>query len=516
MVPQRAIPFGLVAVLGLNEGEFPRRGADGGLDLMRAAPRLYDREQRSDDRYLFLETVMSARRMLHFSYLGRAVKDGGARAPAAPLAELLALLDAQCGINAEDSALDRPWRVEHPLQPFDRRYFDSSDPRLFSHVDAFAALPAQATLSTLPPFVDTAASAPAALPAQLPLRTLQDFWRDPARQVLAQGLQLHLDALDAQRLPESEALEPRVDARERLTARLFESLLRRGAESRVPAEAPAWLRLSGLLPPGRPGVAAWAQEQARLDALLARLRQVPGFRFGPGESETIDVAIADCRVSGEVHGLHPRAEGGQWLLRAFPRGSASGDKGPLLAEDEVDFRRRLPLFLDWALLRLATARGAAEVQPLRVLALLDDNAGSPWIDALNAWDAALCAAAPTARARRLDALQSRLLELLEHWRAGQGGRLPYLPATSWAALCVPVEAPRSDALPYTERLSNSVESAWHGGEHRLGEADYSPGYARLLTGDLDTAPGSADIERLLDFAHALLACITLQPEDGMD
>jgi exodeoxyribonuclease V gamma subunit len=173
MVPQRAIPFGLVAVLGLNEGEFPRRGADGGLDLMRAAPRLYDREQRSDDRYLFLETVMSARRMLHFSYLGRAVKDGGARAPAAPLAELLALLDAQCGINAEDSALDRPWRVEHPLQPFDRRYFDSSDPRLFSHVDAFAALHARATLSTLPPFVDTAASAPAALPAQLPLRTLQ-------------------------------------------------------------------------------------------------------------------------------------------------------------------------------------------------------------------------------------------------------------------------------------------------------------------------------------------------------
>lgn len=512
MVPQRAIPFGLVAVLGLNEGEFPRRSADGGLDLMRAAPRLYDREQRSDDRYLFLETVMSARRMLHFSYLGRAVKDGSARAPAAPLSELLALLDVQCGINIDDSTVDRPWRVEHPLQPFDRRYFDDSDPRLFSHVEAFAGLPAQATLIAPPPFVDTAASAPAALPAQLPLRALQDFWRDPARQVLAQGLQLHLDALDAQRLPDSEALEPRVDARERLTARLFESLLRGGPASRVPAEAPAWLRLSGLLPPGRPGLAAWAQEQARLDALLACLRQVPGFIFGAGESVTIEVAIAECRISGDIHGLHPRAEGGRWLLRAFPRGSASGEHGPLLAEDELDFRRRLPLFLDWALLRLATAHSAAVVQPLRVLALLDESSPSPWIDALNAWDAALCAATPAVRVRLLDALECRLRRLLEHWRVGQGGRLPYLPTTSWAALCVPVEAPRSDALSYAERLAGSVDSAWLGGDHRLGEADYSPGYARVLIGEFDTTPGSADIERLLDFARELLACISLGPD----
>ncbi|MFZ9364173.1 MAG: hypothetical protein ACO25T_11145, partial [Arenimonas sp.] len=51
MVPQRAVPFRMIAVLGLNEGEFPRQKSDGGLDLMARLRRLGDRDVRSDDRY---------------------------------------------------------------------------------------------------------------------------------------------------------------------------------------------------------------------------------------------------------------------------------------------------------------------------------------------------------------------------------------------------------------------------------------------------------------------------------
>ncbi len=509
MVPQRAIPFGLVAVLGLNEGEFPRRGADGGLDLMRAAPRLYDREQRSDDRYLFLETVMSARQRLHFSYLGRAVKDGAPRNPSAPLAELLALLDLHCGVDLDDAKRDRPWCVEHPLQPFDARYFDGSDARLFSHAQAYATLPTRAALADLPPFVDSSACAPATLPAQLGLRELQAFWRDPARQVLTQGLQLHLDALDAQRLPDSEPLEADVDARERLSDRLFSRLLKRWPQCEVPIEAPAWLRLSGLLPPGRLGQAAWAQERAKLEALLSALREVEGFDSGEASSLPVDISIDGCRLVGEVPGLHARADGGHWLLRGFARTRLKSDESHLLGEDELDFRRRLPLFLDWALLRLATAQGASEIEPLQVLALVDRDAPSPWTEGLNAWDATLCAGDASTRDRMLHDLVQRLTQLLEFWREGQGGRLPYLPRTSWAALCEPVEGKRADSAPYPERLAKAVSEAWSGGDPFKGEADYGPGYARLLFGALDTEADSEDIARLLDFAQRLLACITL-------
>jgi exodeoxyribonuclease V gamma subunit len=87
MVPQRAIPFRVVAVLGLNDGEFPRAIGDGGLDLIEKHPRMGDRDVRSDDRYLFLQTLMSVRDALHLSFIGEGVRDGKPRNPAAPLAE---------------------------------------------------------------------------------------------------------------------------------------------------------------------------------------------------------------------------------------------------------------------------------------------------------------------------------------------------------------------------------------------------------------------------------------------
>ena len=156
-----------------------------------------------------------------------------------------------------------------------------------------------------------------------------------------------------------------------------------------------------------------------------------------------------------------------------------------------------------------TVQGAAQLEPLRVLALIDRDASSPWIDGLNAWDAALCSADPPTRARMLDELDQRLTQLLAFWRQGQGARLPYLPRTSWAALCEPVEGKRADSAPYPERLAKAVSEAWSGGDQFTGEADYGPGYARLLFGALDTESGSEDIARLLDFAQRLLACITL-------
>ena len=95
MVPQRAIPFDMVCVLGLNDGQFPRQRRDGGIDLMTRLRRLGDRDVRSDDRWLFLETLMSARRRLHLSWLGLGARDGMPRNPASPLAELMAMKRAR-------------------------------------------------------------------------------------------------------------------------------------------------------------------------------------------------------------------------------------------------------------------------------------------------------------------------------------------------------------------------------------------------------------------------------------
>ena len=531
MVPQRAIPFGLVAALGLNEGEFPRRAVDGGLDLMVQQPRLYDREQRSDDRYLFLETLMSARGQLHLSYVGASAKDGSPRNPAAPLAELLALLDVAAGIAPEQGEAERPWCVAQPLQPFDARLFDGGDQRLFSHRAAFAALPNSSGLGALPAFADDLdldgngdadggldgdldgdGASPAARPAvqppaELELHALRGFWRDPAQQVLAQGLQLRLDALDAERLPDSEPLQARVDAREQLSQRLLFEHLRYGLDVAAPTAPPAWLRLSGLLPPGRLGASAWRDERLKLDAMLEGLRARTGFTAGAPQSQRIELRIGDTRLRGEVDGLIARADGGHWLLRAFPKAAISADASALKSEDDLDFSRRLPLFLDWACLRLFSSQ--ATPAPLRLLALLDADSPSPWIDGINAFDAALCAADVHARAPLLATLSERLQQLLALWCEGQRGALPYLPRSSWAAYRVERE-PDKGTGTFSQRLAAAVHSAWRGG-HQRGEIDYGPGYARLLFAALNLGEDSPQLLRLRALSEHLQQCISLQP-----
>ena len=61
LVPLRAIPFRVVVILGLCDQAFPRGGPAPGFDLMARAPRPGDRNARVDDRYLFLEALLSAR-----------------------------------------------------------------------------------------------------------------------------------------------------------------------------------------------------------------------------------------------------------------------------------------------------------------------------------------------------------------------------------------------------------------------------------------------------------------------
>ena len=61
-MPMRSIPFKMVCLLGMNDGVYPRAVPPLGFDLMAEAPRRGDRSRREDDRYLFLEALLAARR----------------------------------------------------------------------------------------------------------------------------------------------------------------------------------------------------------------------------------------------------------------------------------------------------------------------------------------------------------------------------------------------------------------------------------------------------------------------
>ncbi|WP_406666145.1 exodeoxyribonuclease V subunit gamma [Gallaecimonas sp. GXIMD1310] len=121
LMPMRAIPFRQVCILGLNDGDYPRSVAPVDFDLM-AQPGQYrpgDRSRREDDRYLFLEAILSARDGLYLSWIGASVQDNSERPPSVLLGQLQDYLQ---------SGWQQPPTVQqHPLQPFSRRYFEGGD-----------------------------------------------------------------------------------------------------------------------------------------------------------------------------------------------------------------------------------------------------------------------------------------------------------------------------------------------------------------------------------------------------
>lgn len=456
MVPQRAIPFRVVAVLGLNEGEYPRNDADAGLDPIRQAGlrQLGDRDTRSDDRYLFLETVMSARERLHLSYVAREVRDDSERNPASPLAELMAVLPP-----AVEGEASPPWRVDHPLQPFDARYFDGADPRLFTfdasqagHVGGTAGaarlLPADA-----PP--------PQHEPCEVSLDALRRHYRDPARHLLAGRLRARLDALDELALAEDEPLEPRLDVFDRAARGLCVAAL---SDPSVDLDEmpPEHLVLGGVLPAGALGARAWREEADRARALVtaAAARADAAALFQPtlaplAEAPALRRQLGRFTLTGEASGVRER-DGALWVFETFPHRKT---------EAELGFGDVVPLYLTWALLRLAPENVNRRV---RLCALLPKG-GTPWQDAVNAWDDHFAAAGNDLRETLLAGLATGVLALLEQATRPPTHPAWYFPATAGAALA-----------------GKGVEDAWER------ERGYAPGYARLLGRGLAPEPGSQD------------------------
>jgi len=120
LMPMRAVPFRVVCLLGMNDGDFPRRASRADFDLL-ALPgmaRPGDRSRRDDDRYLMLEAVLAARDKLYISWVGRNVRDNSEQPPSVLVAQLRDYLQAGW-------ALDLGARTtQHALQPFSRAYFE--------------------------------------------------------------------------------------------------------------------------------------------------------------------------------------------------------------------------------------------------------------------------------------------------------------------------------------------------------------------------------------------------------
>ncbi len=122
LLPMRSIPFKVVCLLGMNDGQFPRFDENISFDILRnekykdRLPRCI-RSKRDDDRYLFLESIISAKEYLFISYQGQSPIDLSSKEPSIVVNELLEYIEQGYYIDGENGGKIKNKRFSYYKTP---------------------------------------------------------------------------------------------------------------------------------------------------------------------------------------------------------------------------------------------------------------------------------------------------------------------------------------------------------------------------------------------------------------
>lgn len=393
LTPMRTLPCKRLYVCGMADQQFPRRGQALPFDLIAQNRRIGDRDARRDDRQLFLDLLAAARQSVHFAYVGRSAKDDSECAPSTALDDLLDLVDATFAAPGDARPRDLVV-VQHPLQPWSRRYRDGGDVRLFAYgVGLGGDLPTRRA-EPEPWSGEADVEPPAELAgADIAVKDLTDFWRDPSRFFCERVLGMDVrDADDPEPTTEAFALDGLG------TWQLRDELLRRDADDEDETQRLQFAHAVGWVPPGARGDAAFAPSDDEAQE-LRRKRAA----HGPRSARAVDVTVADARLVGVLDDVAADA-----IVRCQAGGLKAKDRVGALVEHCV----------------AAAARHAGAELPAATVQYA--RAETIRLKPLSAEEAAGC-----------------LQALVDGFRAGLRRPLPFFPATSLAF--VDAEAPDAAA-----------------------------------------------------------------------
>jgi len=281
MLPMRSIPFKVICLAGMDCDKYPRQARTPGFDLMAKNPRRGDRSTRKNDRYLFLEAILSARKTLYISYTGQ--KENSTIPPSVLVSELVDYMEDAFtieGKNISDHVI-----TCHRRQAFSRTYFQpkvssglgatplvraniADNKRLFSYSkeNLEAARQSIETRTQPKPFISKALTGSLTEWKRLDLARLINFFSNPARFLLKERLRIRFTK-DEGRLDESESFRLKD-----LDKYLFEQGLaeKKLAGLDLKTIFPA-IQASGRIPPGTPGKCFYEKSSKEIELFVHKV-----------------------------------------------------------------------------------------------------------------------------------------------------------------------------------------------------------------------------------------------------
>ncbi|MCK4707134.1 MAG: exodeoxyribonuclease V subunit gamma, partial [Gammaproteobacteria bacterium] len=175
LIPMRTLPFKVVCLIGMGDGRFPRNEIPLQLDLISMHPKKGDRSRREDDRYMFLQSLLSAQDRLYISYVGQNKKDDSAIEPSVVVTELMDYIEQTTGL--------RQPIVKTALQAFSDKNFEQGSYAKQWQISAENISPQ--------PFSQTIESTE--FDTNISLDELIKFYKNPAKYFMQQRLNMSLN-----------------------------------------------------------------------------------------------------------------------------------------------------------------------------------------------------------------------------------------------------------------------------------------------------------------------------------
>ncbi|KFD17322.1 exodeoxyribonuclease V subunit gamma [Tatumella ptyseos] len=296
LMPMRSIPFKVVCLLGMNDGVYPRTLTPSGFDLMQQSPRKGDRSRRDDDRYLFLEALLSARDRLYISYIGRSIRDNAERLPSVLVSELCEYvtrsfrLPGSESLNVDESAQQVMQHLlyQHSRTPFAPENFIAEHERQSFASEWLPAasgqgLPVPAFVTPLEPFS----------PEEVSLDELLRFWRHPVRAWFTRRLGISFLAQEDE-LPDTEPFELDNLQRYQINTQLLNTLVTRHDSDQFFRRQ----RMAGHLPYGAFGNIFRDKQLSEMQDIAARVSD----QLTESRSVEVDLALS-LRLTGWLTGV---------------------------------------------------------------------------------------------------------------------------------------------------------------------------------------------------------------------